>query len=82
MICLNIEAFLPLSEFNSRLEKLVAEIKSVPLAKGFEEVFYPGEMEIRNEEHHRQEGLELPEQTLTSLVMLAQEAGLKSRLPF
>ncbi len=82
MICLNIEAFLPLPEFDARMEKLIAEIKSVPLAKGFEEVFYPGEIEIRNEERGRQEGLELPEQTLAGLVKLARERGLESSLPF
>jgi LDH2 family malate/lactate/ureidoglycolate dehydrogenase len=82
MICLNIEAFLPLSEFNARMEKLIAELKSVPLAKGFEEVFYPGEIEIRTEERHLQEGLQLPEQTLASLAKLARETDLESRLPF
>ena len=82
MICLNIEAFLPLSEFNARMEKLIAEIKSVPLAKGFDEIFYPGEIEIRNEERHLRDGVQLPEQTLVSLANLARETGLESRLPF
>jgi LDH2 family malate/lactate/ureidoglycolate dehydrogenase len=82
LICLNIEAFLPLSEFNARMEKLIAELKSVPLAKGFDEIFYPGEIEIRNEERYLRDGVQLPEQTLASLTKLAQETGLESRLPF
>jgi LDH2 family malate/lactate/ureidoglycolate dehydrogenase len=82
MICLNIEAFLPLSEFNARIEKLIAELKSVPLAKGFDEIFYPGEIEIRNEERNLRDGVQLPDQTLVSLAKLAQETGLESRLPF
>jgi len=82
MICLNIEAFLSLSEFNARMETLIAETKSVPLAKGFQEVFYPGEKEIRNEERHLQEGLQLPEETLVSLAKLARETRLESTLPF
>lgn len=82
MIALNIEAFLPLSEFNARMEKLIAEIKSVPLARGFEEVFYPGEIEARNEERHLKEGLQLPEQTLVDLAKLGRETGLESLLPF
>ncbi|MDA8126504.1 MAG: Ldh family oxidoreductase [Deltaproteobacteria bacterium] len=82
MIALNIEAFLPLAEFNARMEKLIAELKSVPLAKGFKEVFYPGEIEARNEERCLREGLRLPEQTLTDLAQLAKETGREALLPF
>jgi LDH2 family malate/lactate/ureidoglycolate dehydrogenase len=40
MIALNIEAMQPLTEFNARVEALIAQIKVVPLAQGFSEVFY------------------------------------------
>jgi LDH2 family malate/lactate/ureidoglycolate dehydrogenase len=82
MIALNVETFLPLDEFNTRMETLIAELKSVPLAKGFDEVFYPGELEARNEGLNRQEGLLLPEDTLADLTKIAREQGLESRLPF
>jgi LDH2 family malate/lactate/ureidoglycolate dehydrogenase len=82
MIALNVETFLPLEEFNARMESLITEIKAVPLAKGFDEVFYPGEQEVQNEAHHRQEGLLLPEDTLADLTKIARELGLESRLPF
>jgi hypothetical protein len=82
MICLNIEAFLPLSEFNVRMVMLIAELKSVPLAKGFDGILYPGEIEIRNEKRHLRDGVQLPDQTLVSLAKLARETGLESRLPF
>ena len=49
MIVMGIEAFQPLAEFNGRMEDLISELKSVPLAKGFDEVVYPGEIEARNE---------------------------------
>ena len=71
-----------MSQFNARMEKLIAELKSVPLAKGFGEIFYPGEIEIRNEERHVRDGVQLPDQTLVSLAKLARESGLESRLPF
>jgi LDH2 family malate/lactate/ureidoglycolate dehydrogenase len=45
MIALNIESMQPLTEFNARMEGLIAQIKAVPLAQGFSEVFYPGEIE-------------------------------------
>lgn len=82
MIALNIEAFLPLTEFNTRMEQLIDELKSVPLAQGFDEVVYPGELEARNEEQNRREGLQLPEDTEADLRKLAQETGLQSMLPF
>ncbi len=37
MIAMNITAFQPLAEFNSRMEQFIAEIKAVPTARGFDE---------------------------------------------
>ena len=78
---MNIEAFQPLVQFNARMEEFIAEIKSVPLAKGFDEVFYPGEMEARNDEKNRREGLVLPEDTRTDLARIAKLTNLESKLP-
>jgi LDH2 family malate/lactate/ureidoglycolate dehydrogenase len=81
MIALNIEAMQPLTDFNARMEELIAQIKAVPLAQGFSEVFYPGEIEARNDTKNRREGLMLPEDTLTDLKNLAGEYNLKELLP-
>lgn len=82
MIALNIEAIQPLAEFNARMEMLIAQIKAVPLAQGFSEVFYPGEIEARNDIENRREGLLLPEDTLADLKNIAAQYKLESRLPF
>ena len=82
MIVLDIKAFQSLPEFNQKMEGLIDEVKTVPLAKGFEEVFYPGELEARNEKTNREVGLQLPDDTLTALRRIAQTTGLQSRLPF
>jgi LDH2 family malate/lactate/ureidoglycolate dehydrogenase len=82
MIALNIEAMQPLAEFNARMDALIGQIKSVPLAQGFEEVFYPGEIEARNDARNRQSGLSLPEDTLQDLRKLANDYGLQGLLPF
>jgi LDH2 family malate/lactate/ureidoglycolate dehydrogenase len=82
MIAINIESLQPLAEFNARVEALIAQIKAVPLAQGFEEVFYPGEIEARNDAKNRREGLLLPEDTLTDLRKVASEYGLHELLPF
>jgi tripartite-type tricarboxylate transporter receptor subunit TctC len=50
--------------------------------QGFDEIFYPGEMEARNDVRNRREGLELPQDTLDDLRRIARETGLESKLPF
>jgi len=82
MIAVNIEVFQPLAEFNARMERFIGEIKAVPLAQGCDEVFYPGEMEARNDARNRAEGLQLPQDTLADLARIAREAGLEAKLPF
>jgi LDH2 family malate/lactate/ureidoglycolate dehydrogenase len=72
----DIAAFQPLAEFNARMEAFVAEIKSVPLAQGVDEIFYPGEMEARSDTRLRQEGLELPEDTVADLDRIARDCGM------
>ena len=60
------------------MDRLIAELKSVPLAQGFEEVVYPGEIEARNDARNRSEGLVLPDDTLADLRKLAEEYGLEA----
>lgn len=72
----DIEAFMPLATFNARMEAFLAEIKSVPLAQGVDEIFYPGEMEARADERQRREGIELPDDTIAELERLGRENGL------
>jgi Antibiotic biosynthesis monooxygenase len=62
------------------MERLIAGIRSVPLARGFEEVLYPGELEARAEERNRREGLLLPQRTLSDLEALAAETGVERAL--
>jgi LDH2 family malate/lactate/ureidoglycolate dehydrogenase len=75
-LALNIAAFQPLDEFGARMEDYIAELKSVPLAQGFNEISYPGELEARSEAKNRAEGLLLPADTLTDLQKLADEFGV------
>lgn len=72
-IALDIAAFQDVSAFDCRMEALIAEIKSVPTAPGFDEVLFPGEREQRNADRNRRAGLVLPGRTITDLEQLAQE---------
>ena len=38
------------------MERMIDELKAVPLAVGHDEVFYPGEIEARNEARNRRDG--------------------------
>ena len=82
MIALNIEAMQPVAEFCARMDAVIAEIKSVPLAQGFEEVFYPGEIEARNDARNRRDGLSFPDDTLDDLREVANGYALRELLPF
>jgi len=76
MIALNIAAFQPVAEFKSRIEQLIVELKSASLAPGNEDIFYPGEIEARNDARHRREGLPLADDTVRDLRALAAELGI------
>lgn len=81
MMAINVEAMQPLAQFNARMEQFIAEIKSVPLAQGFDQVFYPGEMEARNDTRNRSQGIHYPDDTVADLKRIADETGLRSLLP-
>jgi LDH2 family malate/lactate/ureidoglycolate dehydrogenase len=61
---LDIKNLAAMAEFNTRMEQLIAELNSVPLAKGFDEVVYPGELEAGNDGRNRREGPRLPDDML------------------
>jgi LDH2 family malate/lactate/ureidoglycolate dehydrogenase len=76
VMALDIARFGPLDAFERRIEGMIAEIKAVPRAEGFEEVFYPGEIEARNEARHLREGLDLPRKSLDGLLAAGARLGV------
>lgn len=82
VMALNIEAMQPLAQFNARMEQWVAEVKSVPLAQGHDKVFYPGEIEAKNDARNRAQGISFPDDTIEDLKRIAAETGLQAKLPF
>jgi len=77
-LAIDVAAAGDLSDYQARIRELVAEVKGVPLAQGFDEVFYPGELEDR---HHSDVidagGLLLPEKTLTDLRRIGDEQSVR-----
>jgi len=76
VIAMKIEAFQPLADFNASMERFIGELKAVPRAEGIDEVFYPGEIEARNDVLNRNEGLLLPDDTLADLAKIGERRGL------
>jgi LDH2 family malate/lactate/ureidoglycolate dehydrogenase len=63
--------------YEARVRQLVDEVRSVPLAQGFDEVFTPGEVEDRAEAAHRAAGgVVLARGALTELRLLGERTGV------
>src|SRR4029453_14492122 len=76
MIALEVQRFVPLDLFHEHVAQLVAHVKSCPAAPGFEEVCVPGEMERREEQRRRAEGIEIDDRTWAELCEVAAEVGV------
>jgi LDH2 family malate/lactate/ureidoglycolate dehydrogenase len=63
--------------YEAQVQRLIDEVKSVPLAQGFDEVFYPGELEDRAEaDTVAAGGVLLAPDSLADLRRLAAETGV------
>jgi LDH2 family malate/lactate/ureidoglycolate dehydrogenase len=69
----NVESFIPLSDYFRRVDELVRRIKGSPKAAGFTEIMLPGEIEHRTAEKSRREGISVPDRTWKDVVRLADE---------
>src|SRR3954469_11439526 len=69
-------AFGDVADYEQQVGRLIEQVKGVPLARGFDEVFYPGELEDRHAAADLAAGgVLLSEQTREELDQLAQELG-------
>ncbi len=76
MIALEVQRFVPLEVFHEHVAQLVAHVKSCPAAPGFAEVCVPGEIERREEQRRRAEGIEVDERTWAELCKVAADIGV------
>ena len=81
LIALNVEVFQPRAAFEARMEAMIAGLKGVDRADGCDEIFYPGEIEARNDVANRRDGLMLPADTQADLAKLARELGIEALWP-
>jgi LDH2 family malate/lactate/ureidoglycolate dehydrogenase len=75
-VAIDIGQMMPLEEFKERMDWMIREIKSAPLAKGAERIYLPGEMELEKQERVPAEGIMLPRDVIDSLQGLARDVGV------
>jgi LDH2 family malate/lactate/ureidoglycolate dehydrogenase len=73
---IDVNRFLPLEEFNVRMESLVSRVRSAAPAEGFDEVLVAGEPEDRAEEIRKTEGIPIGRSLWKRLAELADELNI------
>ncbi|WP_327693198.1 Ldh family oxidoreductase [Streptomyces sp. NBC_00459] len=81
LICVDIASMADPDEFGARMEALVEETKSTPVAPGTAEVFVPGEPEVRTAERLRREGITVADDTWAALAHIADTTAVPLPLP-
>lgn len=76
VMAVDIACIRPLAEFNADMERLIATMKETARAADVEEIFYPGEMEARSDQHSRRKGLLLPDDVVRDLTDGAARLGV------
>ena len=76
MAAFNVEAFRSLETFKQEVTEFAQYLKSTPTAKGFDEVYYPGELEHLRSLHGREHGIEVEESTWARLQATATKYGV------
>ena len=79
-IAFDIDWFMPLDEFKTRMNAFIADIRKGKLRPGFKEILVPGELEHRRETERRRDGVKLDANVFDELAVLAKE--LKVDFPF
>lgn len=76
VIAINIGAFLDAAAFKYRLDAYIDEMKASELAPGTPEILMPGEIEFRNEQRQRTEGIALSKSVVDEVLATAAAIGV------
>jgi LDH2 family malate/lactate/ureidoglycolate dehydrogenase len=70
------DLFVPLAEYQARMEALIARVRACPPAEGFTEVLIAGEPELRHEAERRRRGIPYSRREIDDLQREAARVGL------
>lgn len=76
-VLVNIEDFMDIDDFFAGMQRSRTELKSSKLAKGFTEIFLPGEIEANTFRQRAEKGAQLPLATWSVLEGWAQKFGIQ-----
>jgi LDH2 family malate/lactate/ureidoglycolate dehydrogenase len=76
---ISVEAFMPTSEFLSRMDQKERETREGPPAPGFERVSMPGDGTHERIARHREEGIPLTDEVYADLLAAAERYGVPSK---
>ncbi|MGA2261293.1 MAG: Ldh family oxidoreductase [Acidobacteriota bacterium] len=82
MTALDIESFMPLSEFTGRIDRLISQLKSSERVQGVEEIYLPGEREFKLKEERLRSGLPLASEVWSELDKVRVQLGIQRAIPF
>lgn len=74
---IKIENFIPVKEFKERMRQAVEEIKSLPVAEGFSQIYIPGEIESNKRRERMEKGIPLNDKVISNLRALGKNLGLE-----
>lgn len=72
------DIFEDLETFKKRMDQMCKEIKNVPLAKGFDRIFLPGEIEYETAEERTRLGIPLSYEVVAELTEIGKRYGIAS----
>jgi len=75
-MAIDIRAFGDAGEFKSSVDKMIRDIKGLPLAEGMSRIYMPGEIEFESEVERRQTGIPVVPDVETDLRTLAERFGV------
>ena len=70
---IDISKFTEISKFKAHVDQMIQEIKESPKADGVEEIFVPGEIELKNMARNEKQGIGLPPNVIQDLKNLGEE---------
>lgn len=76
LIAIDVQRFCPLKAFCAQVDELIDYLKSSAAAPGFKEVLVPGEMEFRQQQKRRREGVVVPEPIWSEIQTVAKGLGV------
>lgn len=76
LIALDVSQFLSLSEFYQEADAFIQHVKSSPPAAGFEEILFPGEIELKVKDQRSKDGIFVEDETWGQIVECGRKFGI------